>query len=143
LTTPHLWGIEKDMAKRQTRRSISVSRSTYERLRAYCETNGISMSQFVEHRVGDFLGRSIRQPAVPRTAIPQDERREVQVAPVPVIVNQSDNQPAVTPAPAPAPAPVVMSAATPAAPTRTTITPRPAPAAPPPAKLKPEQIFTF
>ena len=118
-----------------------MSRSTYERLRAYCETNGISMSQFVEHRVGDFLGRSIRQPAVPRTAIPQDERREVQVAPVPVIVNQSDNQPAVTPAPAPAP--VAMSAAAPAAPMRTTITPRPAPAAPPPAKLKPEQIFTF
>ena len=142
MTTPHLWGIEKDMAKRQTRRSISVSRSTYERLRAYCETNGISMSQFVEHRVGDYLGRSIRQPAAPRTAMPLDERRDVQVAPVPpVVVNQGDNQPAVTPAPAPAP--VVMSAAAPAAPTRTTITPRPAPAAPPPAKLKPEQIFTF
>lgn len=44
------------MAKKQTRRSISVSRETYERLRAYCETNGISMSQFVERRVGDFLG---------------------------------------------------------------------------------------
>ena len=45
------------MAKKQTRRSISVSRNTYERLKAYCETNGISMSQFVEKRVGDFLGR--------------------------------------------------------------------------------------
>lgn len=44
------------MAKKQTRRSISVSRDTYERLKAYCETNGISMSQFVERRVGDFLG---------------------------------------------------------------------------------------
>jgi hypothetical protein len=44
------------MAKKQTRRSISVSRETYERLRVYCETNGISMSQFVERRVGDFLG---------------------------------------------------------------------------------------
>ena len=48
------------MAKKQSRRSISLSRSTYERLRSYCETNGISMSQFVEHRVGDFLGRSLR-----------------------------------------------------------------------------------
>src|SRR6188768_3162390 len=48
------------MAKKQSRRSISLSRSTYERLRSYCETNGISMSQFVEHRVGDFLGRSVR-----------------------------------------------------------------------------------
>jgi hypothetical protein len=46
------------MAKKQTRRSISVSRGTYERLKAFCETQGISMSQFVESRVGDFLGRS-------------------------------------------------------------------------------------
>ena len=44
------------MAKKQTRRSISVSRSTYERLKAFCEANNISMSQFVETRVGDFLG---------------------------------------------------------------------------------------
>ncbi len=44
------------MAKKQTRRSISVSRTTYERLKAFCETNNISMSQFVEARVGDFLG---------------------------------------------------------------------------------------
>jgi hypothetical protein len=55
-------GIERDMAKKQTRRSISVSRATYERLKSYCETNGMSMSQFVETRVGDFLGRSIRRP---------------------------------------------------------------------------------
>jgi hypothetical protein len=44
------------MAKKQTRRSISVSRTTYERLKAFCEANNISMSQFVETRVGDFLG---------------------------------------------------------------------------------------
>ena len=44
------------MAKKQTRRSISVSRTTYERLKAFCESNNISMSQFVETRVGDFLG---------------------------------------------------------------------------------------
>lgn len=48
------------MAKKQTRRSISVSKMTYERLKAYCETNSMSMSQFVEQRVGDFLGRSER-----------------------------------------------------------------------------------
>ena len=62
------------MAKKQTRRSISVSKGTYERLKAYCETNGISMSQFVERRVGDFLGRTdanLGQPAVqPRSADP-------------------------------------------------------------------------
>ena len=44
------------MAKKQTRRSISVSRMTYERLKAFCETNNISMSQLVETRVNDFLG---------------------------------------------------------------------------------------
>jgi hypothetical protein len=33
---------------------------TYERLKSYCETNSISMSQFVEQRVGDFLGRNSR-----------------------------------------------------------------------------------
>jgi hypothetical protein len=48
------------MAKKQTRRSISVSKSTYERLKAYCEINSLSMSQFVEERVGDFLGRMDR-----------------------------------------------------------------------------------
>jgi len=48
------------MAKKQTRRSISVSKGTYERLKAYCETTGTSMSAFVEQRVGDFLGRSER-----------------------------------------------------------------------------------
>ncbi len=48
------------MAKKQTRRSISVSKTTYERLKAYCETNSMSMSQFVEERVGDFLGRRDR-----------------------------------------------------------------------------------
>ena len=47
-----------DMAKKQTRRSISVSRDTYNRLKSYCETNGVSMSQFVETRVGDYLGRT-------------------------------------------------------------------------------------
>ncbi|MBE7454814.1 MAG: hypothetical protein HS111_39870 [Kofleriaceae bacterium] len=59
------------MAKKQTRRSISVSRTTYERLKSFCETNGISMSQFVENRVGDFLGEgeaAPRSPSGPRRA---------------------------------------------------------------------------
>lgn len=45
------------MAKKQSRRSVSLNRMTYERLRAYCETNNLSMSEFVETRIGDFLGR--------------------------------------------------------------------------------------
>jgi hypothetical protein len=55
------------MAKKQTRRSISVSRGTYERLKAFCETNGVSMSEFVEQRVGDFLGRKAPRPGVTAT----------------------------------------------------------------------------
>ncbi len=60
------------MAKKQTRRSISVSRITYERLKSYCETNGISMSQFVERRVGDYLGR-VTPPAVATKAPEHNE----------------------------------------------------------------------
>jgi len=44
------------MAKKQTRRSISISRATYERLKAFCETQGISMSQVVEGQIGGLLG---------------------------------------------------------------------------------------
>jgi hypothetical protein len=46
------------MAKKQTRRSVSLSRTTYERLKAFCEVNEVSMSEFVETRIGDYLGRS-------------------------------------------------------------------------------------
>jgi hypothetical protein len=150
LTDPYLWGIEKGMAKRQTRRSISVSRSTYERLRAYCETNGISMSQFVEHRVGDFLGRSIRRPgtlggedrpvelvtsAPTSMAAPTPMKAPAMSAP-PMTAPQAPSRPTPRPAPAPTAGPA-------AAATRPTIVPRPAPAAPPPAKLTPDRIFTF
>ena len=55
------------MAKKQTRRSISVSRMTYERQKAFCETNSISMSQLVETRVNDFLGTSDVAPSVTMT----------------------------------------------------------------------------
>src|SRR5690349_4907563 len=66
------------MAKKQTRRSISVSRTTYERLKAFCESNNISMSQFVETRVGDFLQgegtptveAELTRPVAPRPAMP-------------------------------------------------------------------------
>jgi hypothetical protein len=64
------------MAKKQTRRSISVSRTTYEKLKSFCETNGISMSQFVETRVGDFLGEAGPEnadshPVAPRPSAPR------------------------------------------------------------------------
>ena len=37
-----------------------MSKSTYERLKAYCEANAVSMSEFVEMRIGDYLGRPRR-----------------------------------------------------------------------------------
>jgi hypothetical protein len=49
------------MAKKQTRRSVSLSKTTYERLKAYCETNELSMSEFVETRIGDYLGRGSKR----------------------------------------------------------------------------------
>jgi hypothetical protein len=141
------------MAKRQTRRSISVSRSTYERLRAYCETNGISMSQFVETRVGDFLGRSIRRPGAPNFTGPigPSDDRVSEVAP-PMTAPPMTAPPMTAPRPpvvvssAPAPAPVVstapvVNAAPP--PVARPAAPRQAQPAPPPTKLTPDQIFTF
>jgi len=61
------------MAKKQTRRSVSLSRSTYERLKAFCELNSVSMSEFVETRIGDYLGR-------PRRAADSDDASVKKVA---------------------------------------------------------------
>jgi hypothetical protein len=58
------------MAKKQTRRSVSLSRTTYERLKAFCELNDVSMSEFVETRIGDFLGRPRSKP---QPGAPQEE----------------------------------------------------------------------
>lgn len=43
------------MAKVQTRRSISLSRPIYDRLKEYCDKNGVSMSQVVEERIKEAL----------------------------------------------------------------------------------------
>ncbi|HUJ57618.1 MAG TPA: hypothetical protein VLX92_03985 [Kofleriaceae bacterium] len=126
------------MAKKQTRRSISVSRVTYERLKAFCEANNISMSQFVETRVGDFLGES---PAT-TSVIPSQPRPTI--------------APPRTPAPAPAPARPETRPSSPALPmtsaaARFAVEPPPPvikrrdvdEPAPKPAEKRPEQIFTF
>ena len=44
------------MAKKQTRKSVSIRGSTYELIRKYCERNDISMSEFVEERIATFFG---------------------------------------------------------------------------------------
>ena len=124
------------MAKKQTRRSISVSRTTYERLKSFCETNGISMSQFVETRVGDFLGDQGTTSVVPTQPRP----------PLPA------------PAPAPLRTPVPKPETRPSAPVlpmtsaaaRFVVEPPPPvikqkqqEAAPKPAEKRADQIFTF
>jgi hypothetical protein len=145
------------MAKKQTRRSISVSRTTYERLKAFCETNHISMSQLVETRVNDFLGTgevapmpvapsassAPLRPVMPRpTLVPPP--RPVESRPVPASMN-----PAASSAPAPAvipaqPAPITSAAARfVVEPPPPIIKPRQDTAAPKPAEKRPEQIFTF
>jgi hypothetical protein len=157
------------MAKKQTRRSISVSRTTYERLKAFCETNHISMSQLVETRVNDFLGPN-ETGAMPMVAVDPRERAGASMvgsglgapgAPRPVaarpLVPTAAPKP-VDPRPQPAPAaPSNLAAQPPAAPPPMTsaaarfavdppppiIKPRQDTAAPKPAEKRPEQIFTF
>lgn len=141
------------MAKKQTRRSISVSRSTYERLKAFCETSGISMSQCVETQVGSLLGEegnSIAPVVSASTAGLAADR----VAPRPTPVVAGRPQPApmraapapVRPpvAPAPRPAPMTSAAA------RYAVDPPPPiikkaeqPAPKAPTMPKANEIFTF
>ena len=160
------------MAKKQTRRSISVSRTTYERLKAFCETNNISMSQLVETRVNDFLGPSdlagapgafqmatasggatsagatgaVVMPSMPRPVAP---RPVVPAAGAAIAgARPIESRPSAPQAPAAAPAatpPPMTSAAARFAvdPPPPIIKPRQDTAAPKPAEKRPDQIFTF
>jgi hypothetical protein len=129
------------MAKKQTRRSISVSRTTYERLKAFCEANNISMSQFVETRVGDFLGEGATT-----TVVPQQPTRPSSSSPTPAKPPAKPAQQESRPTPAPV-VPMTSAAA------RYAVEPPPPmikrrtesedQAAPKPAEKRPEQIFTF
>ena len=125
------------MAKKQTRRSISVSRTTYERLKAFCESNNISMSQFVETRVGDFLGQNEGPvsfvPTQPRPQLPSTMRPPLVPASRPV----ADARPLQS-------VPMTSAAARFAVePPPPVIKPKQEQPAPKPAEKRPEQIFTF
>lgn len=144
------------MAKKQTRRSISVSRTTYERLKAFCESNNISMSQFVETRVGDFLGQSegtttvdvdLSRRSVPRPAAPVPASSP-RPAGTPGVAGGPAKSETSAPRPAAAPQPVPMTSAA----ARFAVEPPPPvikrrdteeQPAPKPAEKRPEQIFTF
>jgi hypothetical protein len=45
------------VARKQTRRSISVRGTTYENLRRYCEQKSLSMSEVVEAQIARVLER--------------------------------------------------------------------------------------
>ena len=135
------------MAKKQTRRSISVSRTTYEKLKAFCETNNISMSQFVETRVGDFLGEGATTsiaPATPKPMIPASPR-PMSIPP------KTETRSAMTSSPSLAPVAVAPAQQVPmtSAAARFAVEPPPPvikkqeQAAPKPAEKRPDQIFTF
>lgn len=132
------------MAKKQTRRSISVSRTTYERLKAFCESNNISMSQFVETRVGDFLGQSEGPPSGELTIRPLPPRPS-QPAPAPIRPALPPKTEASAPRPvAPQPVPMTSAAARYAVePPPPVIKPKQEQPAPKPAEKRPDQIFTF
>jgi len=131
------------MAKKQTRRSISVSRTTYERLKAFCEANNISMSQFVETRVGDFLNDGSAPPAPrPLAAVPSMPMTPRPMTSAPIAPRSEPPRPV-----APPPVPMTSAAARFAVePPPPIIKPRPERAdqsAPKPAEKRPDQIFTF
>ena len=134
------------MAKKQTRRSISVSRTTYEKLKAFCETNNISMSQFVETRVGDFLGEggtTSIAPSTPKPMIPASPR-PMSIPPKTDTRSASMStlsSPAVV---APAqPVPMTSAAARFAVEPPPPVIKKQEQAAPKPAEKRPDQIFTF
>jgi hypothetical protein len=99
------------MAKKQTRRSISVSRTTYERLKAFCETNNISMSQLVENRVNDFLGGARRPHPAPhatnRVRTPRRHAKPVKPSPRPATTSTAPQIPMTSAARTENPPPII------------------------------------
>ena len=138
------------MAKKQTRRSISVSRTTYERLKAFCEANNISMSQLVETRVNDFLGDGVAVPTTPTQPRPTAPSAPRPAAPTPAPSggpNKSAAAPAATSTERPSSPVIPMTSAA----ARFAVDPPPPiikpkqqdTNAPKPAEKRPDQIFTF
>ncbi|CAN5881793.1 hypothetical protein BH11MYX2_BH11MYX2_04330 [soil metagenome] len=138
------------MAKKQTRRSISVSRTTYERLKAFCEANNISMSQLVETRVNDFLGDGV---SIPVTSTPTARPMMPASAPMPAaprptmtpsISSTTPKQEAAPARPSTPAIPMTSAAARFAVdPPPPIIKPKQETNAPKPAEKRPDQIFTF
>lgn len=71
------------MASKQTRRSISISGETYDRLKLYCEQHGRSMSGVCEAETIKFLDSLPTQPKVTKPV--SSIVKETKVAPVQVV----------------------------------------------------------
>ena len=136
------------MAKKQTRRSISVSRTTYERLKSFCESNNISMSQLVETRVNDFLGEGTTtitpRPTPPSPPRPLPTSSSVPTASTPVTPRPGTSESAPAQRPSAPAIPMTSAAARYAVePPPPIIKPKPDANAPKPAEKRADQIFTF
>lgn len=78
------------MAKQQTRRSISISGETYERLAAYCQQNSRTCSDVVEAEVRRFLGLEPRS-GTPRRPVRPRSANETQQNPIPSILSNNSS----------------------------------------------------
>ena len=63
------------MAKRQTRRSISVKGITYQRLKDYCDAQGKSVSGYLEELIAEKLDAA--GVPVPTVLKPRPERKAI------------------------------------------------------------------
>ena len=71
------------MAKRQTRRSISVKGITYQRLKNFCEAQGLSVSGYLEDIIANRLDEA---------NVPVPERVDPRPEP-PVVVTTTSSKP--------------------------------------------------
>ena len=77
------------MAKKQTRRSVSIRGATYDQIRGYCERNGLSMSEFFEDLTAKFFNGTRPQEALPKTTV---EPTPVE-KPAPVVIEKRHHAP--------------------------------------------------
>jgi hypothetical protein len=67
------------MAKKQTRRSVSLSKETYNLLKAKCDKEGVTMSGVVSQLIDDYLAGNLR-PSSPPKAEELDEEDDTMEA---------------------------------------------------------------
>jgi hypothetical protein len=76
------------MAKKQTRRSVSLSKETYNLLKAKCDKEGVTMSGVVSQLIEDYLAGNAK-PAPSRPAPKDDGHLDAAEAPEPRRANHN------------------------------------------------------